>query len=101
MTVNVREENKRLKQNLDRVSMENQDLRTQLGTADRAAALAIFMKQSPSKFAAAHIIGMSEFFFVSRSALQDAIGKEIKLSDLTERYGELIADIVVDGLRAR
>ena len=54
--LDVREENKRLKQNLDRVSMENQDLRTQLATADRAGALAIFQKQSASKTVAAHII---------------------------------------------
>src|ERR1700722_17470506 len=53
--LDVREENKRLKQNLDRVSMENQDLRTQLATADRAGALAIFQKQSASKTVAAHI----------------------------------------------
>lgn len=55
--LDVREENKRLKQNLDRVSMENQDLRTQLATADRAGALAIFQKQSSSKMVAARIIG--------------------------------------------
>jgi rod shape-determining protein MreC len=55
--LDVREENKRLKQNLDRVSMDNQYLRTQVGTADRAATLAIFEKQSPGKYVAAHIIG--------------------------------------------
>lgn len=52
----VREENKRLKQNLDRVSMDNQYLRSELSTADRARALAIFQEHSPSKTVAAHII---------------------------------------------
>jgi rod shape-determining protein MreC len=55
--LDVREENKRLKKDLDRTSMENQYLRTQLDTADRAKSLAIFQQQSPSKMVAAHIIG--------------------------------------------
>jgi hypothetical protein len=37
--------------------MENQYLRTELSTADRAQALAIFQQHSPSKTIAAHIIG--------------------------------------------
>ncbi len=37
--------------------MENQYLRAQLSTADRARSLAIFQTQSPSKTIAAHIIG--------------------------------------------
>jgi rod shape-determining protein MreC len=73
--LDVREENKRLKQNLDRVSMENQDLRTQLATADRAGALAIFQKQSASKTVAAHIIfnttdpGGSNVVYIDRGSL--------------------------------
>src|ERR1700682_4574188 len=39
---NVRDENNRLKTDLDRVKMENQYLRTQVNTADRAKTLAIF-----------------------------------------------------------
>jgi rod shape-determining protein MreC len=54
--LDVREENKRMKRDLDRISMENQYLRTELETADRAQALAIFQKHSPSKTVAAHII---------------------------------------------
>ncbi len=53
----VREENKRLKRDLDRISMDNQFLRTELDTSDRAQALVIFTRQSPSKYVAAHIIG--------------------------------------------
>jgi rod shape-determining protein MreC len=45
--LDVREENKRLKRDLDRISMDNQYLRTELDTADRAGALAIFQKHSP------------------------------------------------------
>jgi rod shape-determining protein MreC len=53
----VREENKRLKAELDRAKMDNQYLRAELSTADRAQSLAIFQKHSPSKTVAAHIIG--------------------------------------------
>jgi rod shape-determining protein MreC len=52
----VRDENKRMKAELDRVNMENQYLRSELSTADRASSLAIFQKRSPSKTVAAHII---------------------------------------------
>lgn len=55
--LDVREENKRLKRDLDRISMENNYLRTELDTADRARALAIFQSHSPSKMVAAHVIG--------------------------------------------
>ena len=55
--LNVREENQRMKADLDRTKMENQYLRTELSTADRARALAIFQQQSPSKTIAAHVIG--------------------------------------------
>ena len=53
----VRGDNQRLKSDLDRVKMENQFLRTELSTADRGRALAIFQQQSPSKTIAAHVIG--------------------------------------------
>src|SRR6267154_549465 len=55
--LNVREENQRIKVDLDRTKMENQYLRTELSTADRAKSLAIFQQQSPSKTIAAHVIG--------------------------------------------
>ncbi len=55
--LDVREENKRMKKDLDRIEMENQYLRTQLNTADRARALQIFQASSPSKTLAAHVIG--------------------------------------------
>jgi len=55
--VDVRDENKRIKKELDRIQMENQYLRAELSTADRASALAIFQTHSPSKTIAAHIIG--------------------------------------------
>ena len=53
----ARARTQRLKADLDRVKMENQFLRTELSTADRAQALAIFQQQSPSKTVAAHVIG--------------------------------------------
>jgi len=53
----VREENQRLKSDLDRTKMDNQYLQSELSTADRAKSLAIFQQQSPSKTIAAHVIG--------------------------------------------
>ena len=55
--LDVREENQRLKRDLDRTQMDNQYLRAELSTADRARSLAIFQTQSPSKTTAAHVIG--------------------------------------------
>jgi rod shape-determining protein MreC len=55
--LDVREDNKRMKAELDRIKMDNQYLRAELSTADRAQSLAIFQKHSPSKTVAAHIIG--------------------------------------------
>lgn len=57
--LDVRDENKRLKKELDRIAMENQYLRTEIDTADRAKSLAIFQSHSPSKTVAAHVIGNS------------------------------------------
>ncbi len=56
---NVRDENNHLKADLDRVKMENQYLRTELNTADRAKSLAIFEKTSPSKVLGARVVGNS------------------------------------------
>jgi rod shape-determining protein MreC len=55
--LHVREENQRLKSDLDRTKMDNHYLRAELSTADRAKSLAIFQQQSPSKTIAAHVIG--------------------------------------------
>lgn len=55
--LDVREENKRMKAELEQTKLDNQYLRTELSTADRARSLAIFQQQSPSKTVAAHVIG--------------------------------------------
>jgi len=55
--LDVREQNKRLKSELDKIKMDNQYLRAELSTADRAKSLAIFQATSPSKTVGAHIIG--------------------------------------------
>jgi rod shape-determining protein MreC len=57
LLLSVRRENQRLKADLDRSEMENQYLRGQLSTADRAGALAIFQKTSESRTLAARVIG--------------------------------------------
>ena len=53
----VRSESKRMHEELGRLKLENQFLKTQLSTADRAKALAAFEAQAPSKMVAARIIG--------------------------------------------
>lgn len=57
LLLRVREDDRRMQTELDRVKMENQYLRAQLDTADRARALAIFQAASPSRTIAARIIG--------------------------------------------
>ena len=53
----VRSENKQMREELGRLKLENQFLKTQLSTADRAKALSAFEAQSQSKMVAARIIG--------------------------------------------
>ena len=55
--LDVRDENRRMKAELGRVKLENQFLKTELSTADRARALLAFQTRSPSRTAAARIIG--------------------------------------------
>ncbi len=55
--LDVRDENHKLKAELDRTKLENQFLKTELSTADRARALAQFQQRSPSKTMPARIIG--------------------------------------------
>ena len=53
----VRSESKQMREELGRLKLENQFLKTQLSTADRAKALSAFEAQSQSKMVAARIIG--------------------------------------------
>jgi len=57
MLHDVQRENERLKQENGKLKIENNYLRTELAVAERAKALAIFQKTSPSKTVAARIIG--------------------------------------------
>ncbi|HEY3839490.1 MAG TPA: rod shape-determining protein MreC [Bryobacteraceae bacterium] len=52
----VRSENKRMRDELGRLKLENQFLKTELSTAERAKYLEAFTAQSPSKMLAARII---------------------------------------------
>lgn len=52
-------ENARLKQEVGQLKMENQYLKSELATAQRAEALAAFQKRSPSRTIAARVIGTS------------------------------------------
>lgn len=71
--LNAREENRRLKDEMGRVKMENQFLKTELSTADRARSLAAFQSRTPSKTLAARIIANatganSKVVYVDRGA---------------------------------
>jgi len=55
--VDARSRNKELEKELGRLKMENQFLKTELATADRARALAAFQSRSPSRTLAARLIG--------------------------------------------
>jgi len=67
----TRQENQRLRAELDRYKMENVFLRNELNTADRAKALQVFQAHTPSKTVAATIIATgagsnSKVVFVDR-----------------------------------
>jgi rod shape-determining protein MreC len=71
-------ENKRLKKELGSLKMENQFLKTELATADRAQALAAFQSRSPSRTIAARIIGSgtgsnSKVVFLDRGSLSGVV----------------------------
>jgi rod shape-determining protein MreC len=57
--LDVREQNKRLQTDLNRVQLENQVLRSELDTSERGRALSVFQEQSGMKTVAARIIGNS------------------------------------------
>ncbi|HZS55314.1 MAG TPA: rod shape-determining protein MreC [Bryobacteraceae bacterium] len=57
--LDVREENRKLKADNDRLRMQNVYYRNQLSTAEHAHALTLFQAQSPSKTVAARVIGNS------------------------------------------
>ena len=52
----LRQENARLKSELGQIKVQNQLLRADISTADRAKALAIYAQTSPSKLLAARVI---------------------------------------------
>src|ERR1051325_9498706 len=57
--LDVREQNKRLQTDLNRIQLENQYLRSELDTAERGKALAVFQEHARGKTVAARIIGNS------------------------------------------
>src|SRR5579875_327262 len=57
--LDVREQNRKLRADNDRLRMENVYFRNQLSTAEHAHALILFQAQSPSKTVAARVIGNS------------------------------------------
>lgn len=51
------EQNQHLQEEVNRLKLENNYLKNELNTADRAKALAVFQARTPSKFLAANVIG--------------------------------------------
>ena len=73
LLMDARQQNLRLKAELDRFKMENQFLKTELSTAERAQALAAFQARMQSKTLASRIIGTgtgtnSKIVFVDRGS---------------------------------
>jgi rod shape-determining protein MreC len=70
----TREQNREMRQQLGRLKLENQFLRTELSTADRARALSVFQSRSQSRTLAARVIGTgagasSKVVFVERGSV--------------------------------
>jgi rod shape-determining protein MreC len=70
---NAVEENRRLRAEIGRLKLENQYLKNELATAERARALAVFQARNPSKTVAARVIGAdvgatSRVVFVDRGS---------------------------------
>jgi rod shape-determining protein MreC len=71
--VTAEAENRRLKEELGKLKLENLHLRSELATAQRAEALQAFQKRSPSKTLAARVIGStagvnSRIVFIDRGS---------------------------------
>ena len=69
----TRQKNDRMQKEIGQLKLENQYLRSELGTADRVQALSVFQSHSPSKTIAARIIGNgiganSKVVFVDRGS---------------------------------
>src|SRR5216117_4141742 len=67
------EENRRLREEVGRLRMENNFLKNELSTADRAKALQVFQARTPSRTLAANIIAIgaganSKVVFVNRGS---------------------------------
>lgn len=62
LVIGVKQENRRLSAELDRLKMENRYLRRELGTADRAEALRLFQTTLPSRTIAVRVIGAAPGF---------------------------------------
>ena len=70
----TREQNREMHEQLGKLKMENQFLRTELATADRARALSVFQSRSQSRTLAARVIGTgagagSKVVFVDRGSV--------------------------------
>jgi len=71
--LNVRSQNEKLKHENGQLKLDNQYLKSELSTADRAKALSVFQSRSPSKTLAARVIGNgtaanSKVVFVDRGS---------------------------------
>ncbi|MEZ5354953.1 MAG: rod shape-determining protein MreC [Bryobacteraceae bacterium] len=56
--LHAQDRNRNLNREVERLRLENQFLKTELATADRAKALSLFQQRSPSRLLAARVVGM-------------------------------------------
>jgi rod shape-determining protein MreC len=93
--LNSYEENKRLRKEVGSLKMENQFLKTELSTAERAKALAAFQSRSQSRTIAARIIGTgtganSKVVFLDRGSLA-GVGKGMAVVTPDGIVGKVLA----------
>jgi rod shape-determining protein MreC len=92
---NVRQDNAKMRQELDRLRLENQKLRSDVELADRAQTLAIFQKQALSKTVAARVIGTgtgvnSRVVFVDRGT-RDGVEKGMAVINPAGIVGRVVS----------
>src|SRR5215475_2541592 len=91
----TREQNRQMREELGRLKMENQFLRSELSTADRARALSVFQSRSQSRTLAARVIGTgagtaSKVVFLDRTSL-DGVQKGMAVVTPDGIVGKVIA----------
>ena len=92
----VRSENRKMREELGKLKMENQYLRTELATADRARALSAFQTRNQSRTIAARVIGTApganaKVVYVDRGSVTSGIQKGMAVVTPDGIVGKVVA----------